>query len=58
MVISRNVKEANGADIFAKWGYRDTKQYEKYLGLPLIIGLSKKIAFSKIKTKVWERLQT
>lgn len=53
MVFSRNVSDKDKADISALWGCRVTKQYEKYLDLPPMIGRSKKKAFSKIKTKVW-----
>lgn len=39
------------------WGRGHHKQYEKYLGLPPIIGRSKKKAFAEIKAKVWKKLQ-
>lgn len=52
MVFNRNVKEVTRAEISSMWGCRDTKQYDKYLGLPLFIGRSKKRVFFKIKTKV------
>lgn len=53
MVFSRNIKEDTEAEILALWGSRDTQQYEKYLFIPLIIGISKKMAFSNIKKKIW-----
>lgn len=34
MVFSRNVKETDKTVIYAMWGYRGIKKYEKYLGLP------------------------
>ena len=32
-------------------------RHEKYLGLPTIIGKSKKVIFSNIKERIWKKLQ-
>lgn len=34
------------------------QQYEKYLGLSPMIGREKKKAFSNIKDRIWQKLQT
>lgn len=57
MVFSKNVKRDVKEEIMARWGYWDTK-YEKYLGLPRLIGRSKKKSISDIKIKLWKRLQS
>ena len=41
----------------AMFGTSHTTQFEKYLGLPLIMGRSKKHAFNDIKDRIWRRLQ-
>ena len=33
------------------------KQYEKYLGLPSLVGRNKRISFSQIKERVWSKLK-
>lgn len=40
------------------WGVSQVQHYEKYLGLPVVIGKSKSQAFSEIKHKVWHKLQS
>lgn len=58
MVFSENAKEEVKEEVMAVWGYRGAAQYEKYLGLPPIIGRSRKRAFSNIKMKLWQQSQT
>lgn len=41
----------------ALWGGSNIQQFEKYLGLPLIVGRFRKKAFNDIKKKLWKRLQ-
>jgi hypothetical protein len=53
---SRNTKAEAKAHILSVAGISSTKGYEKYLGLPAIIGQSKMKAFGEIKGKVWERI--
>jgi hypothetical protein len=38
-------------------GVTNTNSMEKYLGLPPMIGRSKRAAFEDIKTRVWKRVQ-
>ena len=38
-------------------GVLEIKQYEKYLGLPSLVGRRKKASFNFIKEKVWRKLQ-
>jgi hypothetical protein len=53
---SRNTKAEAKAHILSVAGFSSTRVYEKYLGLPAIIGRSKMRAFGEIKGKVWERI--
>ena len=39
------------------FGTTTTTQFEKYLGLPPVIGRAKKRVFNDIKDRVWRRLQ-
>ena len=39
-------------------GVSKIKQYEKYLGLPSLIGSRKKVRFNYIKEKIWRKLQS
>uniref|UniRef100_A0A2N9FP25 Uncharacterized protein n=1 Tax=Fagus sylvatica TaxID=28930 RepID=A0A2N9FP25_FAGSY len=41
----------------ASFGSPNSAQFEKYLGLPSIIGRAKKKAFNEIKDWIWRRLQ-
>uniref|UniRef100_A0A2N9HKR3 RNase H type-1 domain-containing protein n=1 Tax=Fagus sylvatica TaxID=28930 RepID=A0A2N9HKR3_FAGSY len=43
--------------ILLKLGFHKRTQFEKYLGLPLVIGKAKKRAFNDIKDRVWRCLQ-
>ena len=38
-------------------GVRAIRQYEKYLGLPALVGRAKKRSFIYIKERVWKKLQ-
>ncbi|CAI9771185.1 unnamed protein product [Fraxinus pennsylvanica] len=57
MVFSANVPPDKKQAIMALWNASQIQQYEKYLGLPPMVGRSKTQAFSEIKHKVWQRLQ-
>lgn len=39
-------------DIMTIWGCKGASQYEKYLGLPPIVGKARKNVFFEIKTKL------
>ena len=36
---------------------QEVKEYEKYLGLPAVVGKKKKASFNYIKERVWSKLQ-
>lgn len=52
MVFNPNVSTASREEIGLMWGCAHQQKYEKYLGLPPIIGCSKISAFVAIKNKV------
>lgn len=58
MVLSNNVKGEVQAEIESIWRCTTSQQYDKYLGLPSIIGRSRKKAIMEIKTRLWKCLQT
>ena len=35
----------------------EVEKHEKYLGLPIMVGRSKKIIFSHVKERVWKKLK-
>ncbi|XP_059429070.1 uncharacterized protein LOC132162867 [Corylus avellana] len=53
---SRNTDGAKREEITRLSGLQATDKYEKYLGLPTLIGRSRYKAFKGIKEKVWKRL--
>ncbi|XP_042950144.1 uncharacterized protein LOC122282259 [Carya illinoinensis] len=57
MVFSSNVSVPMQEEIRNMWGGSAIQQYEKYLGLPPMIGRKKANAFSDIKSRVWKKLQ-
>ncbi|XP_042944657.1 uncharacterized protein LOC122278542 [Carya illinoinensis] len=57
MVFSSNVSAPMQEEIRNMWGGSAIQQYEKYLGLPPMIGRKKANAFSDIKSRVWKKLQ-
>ncbi|CAI9772096.1 unnamed protein product [Fraxinus pennsylvanica] len=54
MVFSANVPPDKQQSIMALWNSPHVQQYEKYLGLPQMVGRSKARAFAEIKHKVWQ----
>lgn len=54
---SRNTKEETKNFIMTVAGVNATNRYEKYLGLPNLIGRFRVSAFNGIKGKIWEKLQ-
>ena len=38
-------------------GVPKIKQYEKYLGLPSLVGRNKKASFNYIKERIWRKIQ-
>lgn len=57
MIFSKNTHVVKREEISALWTNETVQQYEKYLGLPLMIGRSKRMAFFDIKQKVWQTFQ-
>jgi hypothetical protein len=57
LFFSHNTNSSRREDILNLFGATPTIQFEKYLGLPPIIGRAKKKAFNAIKDRVWRRLQ-
>ncbi|XP_042944574.1 uncharacterized mitochondrial protein AtMg00310-like [Carya illinoinensis] len=57
MVFSKNVHEDVKVNIMAMWGGSNTQQFEKYLGLPPMVGRSKQRVFADIKQKLWQKIQ-
>lgn len=57
MVYSRNTPTHIRYEVIALWSNGTLQQYEKYLGLPSIIGRAKRKAL-EINYRVWKMLQT
>lgn len=57
MVFNKNVDVAKQNAIMDLWSTSQIQQYEKYLGLPSMVGKSKIGALGEIKYKVWLKLQ-
>jgi hypothetical protein len=56
LFFSRNTSAARREEITQCSGLKATEKYEKYLGLPTLVGRSRMKAFKGIKDKVWARL--
>jgi hypothetical protein len=54
---SKNTPNSVRSEIFSMFRSSSSTQFEKYLGLPPILGRSKKRAFNEIKDRIWKRLQ-
>lgn len=50
---SRNTKEDIKQQILAASGLQATQCFEKYLGLPTMVGRSKRQAFMALKDRIW-----
>ena len=57
LFFSCNTPQITRDSICSMFGSNPTTQFEKYLGLPLVVGRVKRRAFNKIKDRVWQRLQ-
>jgi hypothetical protein len=53
---SKNTKEAISAFILSIASVNSTQSYEKYLGLPALIGRSRTRSFKGIQGRIWEQL--
>uniref|UniRef100_A0A2N9H9Z1 Reverse transcriptase domain-containing protein n=2 Tax=Fagus sylvatica TaxID=28930 RepID=A0A2N9H9Z1_FAGSY len=57
LFFSPNTPHDTRTSITTLFGTSPTTHFEKYLGLPPVMGRSKKRAFNEIKDRVWRRLQ-
>ena len=54
---SKRVDADRRKEIKELFGVREVDRHEKYLGLPTVIGRSKKMVFGVLKERVWKKLQ-
>ena len=54
---SPNVSPVRREEIQLILGVREVEKHEKYLGLPTMIGRSKKAIFGQIKERIWKRMK-
>ena len=54
---SKSTMEATKQEIMVALGLQEIEHFEKYLGLPSLVGRRKKEGFNFIKEKVWKKLQ-
>ena len=57
LFFSKNTPSSTRSTILTMFGTSSSTQFEKYLGLPPIMGRSKRRAFNEIKDRIWKRLQ-
>lgn len=57
MVFSLNISDSLQAELSTLWNSSTTLQYDKYLGLPPLIGKAKNRTFLDITSRVWRKLQ-
>ena len=53
---SKSVEAGRRIEIRNRFGVREVERHEKYLGLPTVIGRSKKMVFNVLKERVWKKL--
>lgn len=53
---SSNTSESDKSQILQVLGVRATNCVEKYLGLPAIVGRSRRMAFTSLKDRIWARI--
>ena len=54
---SKATSEEKKLEIIEALGVSEVKEYEKYLGLPAVVGRNKKASLNFIKERVWNKLQ-
>ena len=54
---SKAVTKERKEEISVFLGVLEVKEYEKYLGLPAVIGRNKRASLNYIKERVWNKLQ-
>ena len=55
LFFSKNVLDSTKETIKNLLGVAEIKEYEKYLGLPAVVGRNKKASLNYIKDRVWEK---
>ena len=53
---SKSTMESAKSNIMNLFQVQEVKSYEKYLGLPSLVGKGKKASFNYIKERVWRKL--
>ncbi|KAL0010115.1 hypothetical protein SO802_005223 [Lithocarpus litseifolius] len=54
---SKSTLEDTKMEIKEAWGLQEIVHYDKYFGLPSLVGRKKKESFNFIKEKIWKKLQ-
>ena len=57
LFFSKSTKDDMKKEIKNVLGVNEIRSYEKYLGLPSLVGRGKKASFNYIKERVWRKLQ-
>ena len=57
LFFSKATSEKRKLEIIEKLGVSEVKEYERYLGLPAVVGRNKKASLNYIKERVWNKLQ-
>ena len=57
LFFSNSIPQDVKHEIKVTFSVPEIMQYEKYLGLPFLVGKRKKESFNYIKEKVWQKLQ-
>ncbi|KAL0463415.1 UNVERIFIED_CONTAM: hypothetical protein Slati_0229100 [Sesamum latifolium] len=58
MTISKNSHSEGRDELAAILGVPVVEKHEKYLGLPAVVGRSKKLVFQYVKDRAWSKLQS
>ncbi|XP_021763810.1 uncharacterized protein LOC110728475 [Chenopodium quinoa] len=56
-VFSKNVAGSRRQEICNLLGVREVDKHERYLGIPTVIGKSKKSIFAGLKDRIWKKMQ-
>ncbi|KAL0409524.1 UNVERIFIED_CONTAM: putative mitochondrial protein [Sesamum radiatum] len=56
-IFSKNVDQSTRIALVLVLGVSIVERHEKYLGLPTVIGRSKRAVFDHIKSRIWEKMQ-
>ena len=57
VVFSRNVQAQQCVDLLRDIWMAEVQHHDRYLGLPTILGRSKKLIFASIKERIWNKLR-